>query len=73
MKRLAKEHNERPLTEPGPETAVPGLARVAAELRRAFPLLSPEAIVRILRMPVRSDAPEVESHDVPKGRNTPDE
>ena len=73
MKRLAKEYNQRPLAEPGPEITVPGLARVDGDLRRAFPLLSPEAIARILRMPVPAGIPEVEAHDVPKGHNTPDE
>jgi Cu/Ag efflux pump CusA len=73
MNRATVESHERTMPEPTPIDAVPGLARVAAELKAAFPLLSPEAIARILRTPVLINVPKVESSDIPKSHHTPDE
>lgn len=73
MNRATVEHDERTIAEPAPKDAVPGLARVVAELRAGFPLLSPEAIARILRTPVLNSVPKAESSDIPKSHHTPDE
>lgn len=73
MNRATVERHERTLPEPAPRDAVPGLARVVAELQAAFPLLSPEAIARILRTPVLSSMSKAESSDIPKSHHTPDE
>jgi len=73
MNRATVESHERTMPEPAPRDAVPGLARVVAELKAAFPLLSPEAIARILRTPVLNTVPKVESSDIPKSHHRPDE
>jgi len=73
MNRAMVESHERTMPEPAPRDAVPGLARVVAELKAAFPLLSPEAIARILRMPLVDILPKAESSDIPKSHHRPDE
>jgi len=73
MSRPEVGRDEQPLQEPVPGDAVPGLARVVAELKASFPQLSLEAIARILRMPVVDDVPRFESDDAPKSHHTPDE
>jgi hypothetical protein len=67
MKRSGFEQKEGTSPPPRIETSVPGLARVAIELRRAYPLLSVEAIARILRMPV-AGVQQDESDEIPRGQ-----
>ena len=73
MKNSAIDQNELPPSEPVFETGVPGLAKIAAELRRLFPLLTPEAVARILRAPVRDCRLETKPNAIPASQNVRNE
>lgn len=68
---IVSEHNERRIIEQPRDEFAPGLARIVVQLRTTYPLLSEEAIVRILRMPACAAGPINDGYEISFRHHTP--